>query len=223
MNMIGSNALAMLTGQADEAVAELSKVEHITGDNCGRVKDLVDNAKKLAKDIEESRKLAKSPHEQAAKAVDLAYAPLRDRLIAAADGVKRMVEAWVLAERRKAEAAAAEARRIAEEAAKTAAEVDPFLQDEDAATQAAETLALAETRALASRQVVSASGASKASTLRKVRSANVTDSKALVLFYHEHPDVLGAATRLANAAIRAAKGGPVSIPGVEVKEEEKLV
>ena len=51
----------------------------------------------------------------------------------------------------------------------------------------------------------------------------MTDAKALVLFYAEHPDVLGAATKCANAAIRAAKGGPLTIPGVEIKTEEKLV
>lgn len=223
MNMIGSNALAMLQGQAEEAIAELSRVESVTADSCGRVKDLVDNAKKLAKDIEENRKLAKSPHESAAKAVDLAYAPLRDRVIAAADAVKRLVEAWVIAEKRKAEAAAEAARKIAEEAAEEWAGEDPFLADSTAAVHAAEAVALAETRALASRQVVSAAGVSKASSLRKVRSAVVIDAKALVVHYAEHPDVLGAATRLANAAIRAAKGGPCAIPGVEIKEEEKLV
>lgn len=223
MNMIGSNALAMLTQQAQETIAELSKVTGITAENCGRVKDLADNALKLAKDIEENRKLVKAPHQSAADAVDAAYAPLRDSVTDAAKSVKRMVEAWVIAEKRKAEAEAAEARRKAEEAAKAAAETDPFLQDDGAATAAVEAVALAETRALAARQVTSAAGISKASSLRTVRSAVVKDAIALVTFYANHPDVLGAATKCANAAIRAAKGGPLTIPGVEIKEEEKLV
>jgi hypothetical protein len=223
MNMIGSNALAMLTQQAEETIAELSRVTSVTGENCGRVKDLADNALKLAKDIEESRKIAKSPHDTAAKAVDAAYNPLRDSVTAAARMVKGLVEAWVIAEKRKAEAEAAAARAKAEEAAKLAAEADAFLSDETDVAEAETAALIAETRAMAARQVTSAAGISKVSSLRKVRSAVVTDAKALVLFYAEHPDVLGAATKCANAAIRAAKGGPLTIPGIEIKEEEKLV
>jgi hypothetical protein len=207
MNMIGSNALAMLTQQAEETLANLATITEVNAGNCGDVKDMADYALKLSKDIEESRKLAKKPHQDAAEAVDNAYTPLRDRV----------------SEKRKAEAAAAEARRKAEEAAKAAAEEDPFLADETAAIQAQEAVALAETRALAARQVTSAAGISKASSLRTVRSAVVKDAVALVTFYANHPDVLGAATKCANAAIRAAKGGPLTIPGVEIKEEEKLV
>lgn len=222
MNHI-SNALAMFTQAAEETLAELSQVKSVTGENCGRVKDLVDNALKLSKDIEESRKMVKQPHMDAAQAVDAAYNPLRDSVANAAKAVKSLVEAFVIAEKRRAEAEAAEARRIAEEAAKAQEEVDPFLQDTQEIAQVQATAAIAETRAMAARQVTSAAGISKASSLRTVRSAVVTDPKALVLFYAEHPDVLGAATKCANAAIRAAKGGPITIPGVTVKEEEKLV
>lgn len=223
MNMIGSNALAMLTQQAEETLETLATITEVNAGNCGDVKDMADHALKLSKEIEASRKLAKQPHQDAATAVDNAYNPLRDKVEAAARAVKNMVEAWVIAEKRKADAIAAEARRIAEEAAKAAAEDDPFLADETQATAAAEAVALAETRALAARQVTSAAGISKASSLRTVRSAVVTDAVALVTFYANHPDVLGAATKCANAAIRAAKGGPLKIPGVQIKEEEKLV
>lgn len=223
MNMITSNALAMLTQQAEETLQTLATITEVNAGNCGDVKDMADYALKLSKDIEESRKLAKKPHADAAEAVDNAYMPLRDKVAEAAKAVKRMVEAFVIAEKRKAEAAAAEARRVAEEAAKAAAEEDPFLADATDATAAQEAAALAETRAMAARQVTSAAGISKASSLRTVRSAVVTDAVALVTFYATHPDVLGAATKCANAAIRAAKGGPLTIPGVTIKEEEKLV
>lgn len=223
MNMIGNNALAMLQSQAQEMLAELAGITEVTADNCGRVKDLVDNAKKLAKDIEESRKLVKQPHLDAAAAVDATYNPLRDSLNDAATAVKKLVEAWVIAEKRKAEAEAEAARKAAEAAAKAQEDEDPFLCDDKLIERANETAALANTRAIAARQLTSAAGISKASSLRTVRSANVIDPKALVLHYAEHPDVLGAATKLANAAIRAAKGGPCVIPGVEIKTEEKLV
>lgn len=223
MNMIGSNALAMFQSQTQEMLAELAGVTEITAENCGRVKDLTDNAKKLAKDIEESRKMVKQPHLDAAAAVDTVYAPLRDGLVDAANSVKKLVESWVIAEKRKAEAEAEAARKAAEEAAKAQQVEDPFLCDDKLIEAANETAAIANVRAQAARQVTSAAGISKASSLRTVRSAVVTDAKALVLHYAEHPDVLGAATKLANAAIRAAKGGPCVIPGVEIKSEEKLV
>lgn len=222
MNAI-SNSLAMFTQQATETLAKLAAVKVVTSENCGEVKDIVDDALKLSKDIEANRKLVKQPHMDAADAVDAAFTPLRDSVALAAKQVKGLVEAFVIAEKRRAEAEAAEARRKAEEAAKAAEEVDPFLQDTQAIAQVQATAAIAETRALAANQVTSAAGISKASSLRKVRTAVVTDAKALVLHFFEHPDVLGAATKVANAMVRASKGGPVNIPGIEVKEEEKLV
>jgi hypothetical protein len=221
--MIGSNTLVMLTQRVQDTLADLAAVTSVTGETCGHVKDMADDALKLAKEIEETRKMVKQPHLDASTAVDTAYAPLRDSLEAAARAVKKMVETWVIAEKRKAEAEAEAARKAAEEAAKAQAEEDPFLCDEQLIEQANTTAAIANTRALAARQVVSAAGTSKTSSLRTVRFAEVKDAKALVLHYAEHPDVLGAATKLANAAIRAAKGGPCVIPGVEIKSEEKLV
>lgn len=222
MNAI-SNTLAMFTQQAETTIGELQLIKVIDNENVGLVKDMVDNALKLSKEIEENRKMVKQPHMDAANAVDAAYNPLRDSVAAAARAVKSLVEAFVIAEKRRAEAEAAEARKKAEEAAKAAAEVDPFLQDTRALAEVQATAAIAETRALASNQVTSATGISKASSLRKVRSAVVIDAKALVLHFAEHPDVLGAATKVANAMVRASKGGPVNIPGIEIKEEEKLV
>lgn len=222
MNAI-SNTLAMFTQQAETAIGELALIKVIDNENCGIVKDMVDGALKLAKEIEENRKMVKQPHMDAASAVDAAYNPLRDSVTAAAKAVKGLVEAFVIAEKRRAEAEAAEARRKAEEAVKAAEEVDPFLQDTKALAEVQATAAIAEVRAMASNHVTSAGGISKASSLRKVRSAVVTDARALVLHYAEHPDVLGAALKVANAMVRASKGGPVNIPGIEVKEEEKLV
>jgi hypothetical protein len=223
MNMIGSNSLVMLTQQVEETLAALAEIKAVTNENCGDVKDLADYGIKLAKEVDDTRALAKKPHSDAAKAVDDAYNPLRDSVNAAARAVKKLVEAFVIAEKKRAEAEAAEARRKAEELLAAQAEADPFLSDEKASQEAQAAAAIAETRALASRQVMSPTGISKTSSLRTVRSAVVKDAKALVLFYAEHPDVLGAATKCANAAIRAAKGGPLTIPGIEIKEEEKLV
>lgn len=224
MNMItGSNVLAMLTERAKEMLEALAGITAVTNENCGDVKDLADDGLKLSREIDESRALAKKPHLDSAKSVDDAFNPLRDTVEAAARSVKNLVEAFVIAEKKRAEAEAAEARRKAEELLAAQAEEDPFLADTTAIAEAQTAVAIADTRAMASRQVMSATGLSKASSLRTVRTAVVKDAKALVLFYAEHPDVLGAATKCANAAIRAAKGGPCVIPGIEIKEEEKLV
>lgn len=222
MNMVGSNAIAMLTQQAELAISELALVKEVTGETCGHIKDMVDNALKLAKEIEETRKLVKQPHLDAGAAVDAAYNPLKARVEETARAVKKMVETWAIAEKAKAEAVAEAARKKAEEAAKLAAEADPFLQDDDAVVEAVTAAQTAQVQAKAASQVVSASGAGRASGLKPYRFADVKDPKAMVAHYAEHPDVLGAATKLANAAIRAAKGGPVNIPGVEVKTEMRL-
>lgn len=219
MNMIGNNALAMLTQQAEEIAAKLSAVGDIDAGNCGQVKDLVSEAKKLAKDIDEARKLAKQPHMDAGVAVDSAFNPVRDFVNTAWAAPYERLNAWTVAEKKRADAEAEAARKYAED---LAAEQDAFLQDEDAVQEAITDAAVAQVRAKAASQVTSASGASRTSGLRAYRFADVKDSKAMVLHYHLHPDVLGAATKLANAAIRAAKGGPITIPGVEVKEEMRL-
>lgn len=219
MNMIGSNAFAMLGQQAEEIIAELMAVSFVDASNASVVKDLITTAKRLAKDIDESRKLTKAPHVKAAESVDEAYNPIRDKVTSAWSAPHKMLEAWALSERKRAEADAEAARKAAEKAAKECEEADPFLTDMTPVAEANTAAAIAATRALASKQVIGATGVS---TLKTYRSAEVTDAKALVLYYAEHPDVLGAATKLANAAIRAAKGGPVNIPGIAVKEEKRL-
>jgi Fe2+ transport system protein B len=225
MNMIGHNILADLRARVNSTLAKLAAITKVDASNAKTVKDMIDGAKALQKEIEETHKQEKEPHLAAGRAVDAAYKPLAEEVVTARAAALKLLEAHVLAEKAKADAIAAEARRKAEELAKAAqaAEAeDPFLAPEvDVATANTEAH-IAQNAAITAGRVTSASGTGRASGLRTHRYAEVKDAKALVTFYAEHPDVLGAATKLANAAIRAAKGGPVSIPGVEVKEEQRL-
>lgn len=221
MNMIGHNHLNELRSRASKLEVALLAVTSVDAANCGTVKDLIGDAKALAKEIEEARKSTKEPHLIAATAVDNAFNPLKEELISAWFAPNKMLEAWVIAEKKRADAIAEEARKKAEALAKEQEEEDAFLRSDEQVAVVNTEAAIARVRAAAASQVVSANGGRTAS-LKTYRSAEVTDAKALVLHYFEHPDVLGAATKCANAAIRAAKGGPISIPGIKVIEEQRL-
>jgi hypothetical protein len=43
-----------------------------------------------------------------------------------------------------------------------------------------------------------------------------------MLHYRGHADLAECITRLANADIRAAKGAKITIPGIDIIEEQKL-
>jgi hypothetical protein len=78
----------------------------------------------------------------------------------------------------------------------------------------------AEKAAASAGKVQSSSGSARTISLRTIRSANVTDASALVAHYANHPAIIAEAERLANADIRAAKGAAISIPGVNINEEQ---
>ena len=213
-------AIADLASRADQMAAE-----GVSDANAGDARDIIGLATKLAKDIDAKRKEVKQPHLDASREIDGTYNPLVSE---AKDSVKALKDAlrdFVIEQERKAAEARAEAeRKAAEEAAKAEAfEDDPLLGDQSA--QAAKE-AEAEARMVAaeSKQSSSVKGSEgfRAASLRTKREAVVTDWKALVNHYADHPDMQALAERLANADIRHAKGRPVSIAGVEVKEERVL-
>lgn len=215
--------MASLQGQIADIEASLVAVESVDASNASDVKDMIDRAKSLVKQIEVDRKEAKEPHIEAGRIVDATFAPLKTQVEEAYRAVHGMLQAWVVAEKKRADRMAEEARKESARLAAEAAEQDAFMRDDDdtSVAEANTAAALAENQAKAANQVASASGG-RASGLRTYRSAEVIDGQALVAHFWEHPDVLGAATKLANAQIRAAKGGPVNIPGINVKTEERL-
>jgi hypothetical protein len=223
MSNIGHNHLADISSRVVSLCDELMGFTSISADNSAKAKDAVDKAKKLEKEIEEARKITKDPHLKAAADVDAAFNPFKDKIKAAWTILNKQVEAWMLAERARAEAVAREAARIAEEEARKNAPVEEFIGEKLEETVVASMAAKEAQKLVEKAAQLKGNDGNRASGLRVVRSASVKDGKALVLHFWEHPDVLGAATKLANAAVRAAKGGPVNIPGIAVIEEHKLV
>jgi hypothetical protein len=135
-----------------------------------------------------------------------------------------MLTAFLKAEDERKRAEAEEARLKAEAEAKAAA---MLADDEFVGADMAERAKQADIEAkraerAAEYNTVAGAESARAMGLRTYYRAKVLDSKAMVEHFAGHPDVIAAAEKLANAQIRAAKGGPVSIPGVEVVEDRRV-
>ncbi|MED5549805.1 MAG: hypothetical protein VX529_10660 [Pseudomonadota bacterium] len=175
-----------------------------------KVGEIIDRARKLAKRIEDARKIAKDPHLKAGQKVDAEFKPTIASAEKIAADSKKLLQPFLVAEQKRRDAEAAEARRKAE-----ALRDDALLADR-AQSQAKE----AEKVAASAHKVQSSSGSARTISLRTVRSAEVTDAAALVEHYAAHPAIIAEAERLANADIRAAKGAAITIPGVKIHEEQ---
>jgi hypothetical protein len=190
------------------------------------VSRIIDAARKAKTRFDNDRKVEKQPHMDAGKAVDDAWKPLTsaaDRIVEVAKGV---LTPWLLAkdaekrareaaEREKAEAAAAEARRLA-------AENDGSLAAAKARDAAIEEARIAEARALAAeRDKAGAKGVGMARTvsLRTTWKSDVTDRRALLNHIAKtHPDDLS--DFLTQWAAQAVRTGARDLPGVHVYEEK---
>ncbi|MFT6474688.1 MAG: hypothetical protein ACJAUS_002413 [Qipengyuania sp.] len=171
---------------------------------------IIDRARKLAKRIDAARVVAKEPHLTAGRQVDADFKVPVSSASKVADDSKKMLQPYLIAEQRRQQAEA-EAARLKAKALRN----DAILADR-ASAQAKE----AEKAAASAGKVQSSSGSARTISLRTVRSASVTDAAALVAHYASHPAIIAEAERLANAEIRAAKGAEISIPGIEINEEQ---
>lgn len=204
-----------------------------TEDQAARLTDFITGVKQRQKATDEDRKADKKPHDDAGKKVQAAYNPIIEKLKKAVERVTPMQTAWLtkLEEQRRAEARRAEeeARRAEAEAARLAQQAEARndiageAEAEEAAKRAAEMKKDAAGLAKKRAQVKSATGGGRTTSLRTVRSAKITNVRMLFMHYQAHPDVAECLKRLADAEIRAAKGAPVNIPGIEVIEERKAV
>lgn len=207
-------------------VEDLENVE-ITNETSGQFNDIIGRGKDLSKDIDATRKIEKEPHWEAGKAVDAAFNPLKDMALNQIKPLQARLQAWLTEQKRIAE----EARKAAEEKARAEAEAAKVLADDailgdqiaqDAEAAAAEArLAAAEEKA---RSTVKGSDGYRASGIRTTYRAKVIDAVLLVEAFSDHPDVIAAAEKAANAAIRSATDKKnLTIPGVEIVAQEKLV
>lgn len=207
---------------------DVDNMPEVNADTAPKIRDLLARVGEMAKKVEKGRKEAKEPHLEAGRKVDAEFKPLNETLADLKKAIDRPLAAWMRAEQER-QRAEAEAARKAEEEAAQFAEAMAEDDDDDMAARARE---FAEKRAAESRlkqaqaenagRVQSADGFTRAAGLRTYRSAEIIDAAKLVAHFASHPDVIDAAHKAANAAIRAAKGGPVEIPGVRVVEEQRV-
>ena len=226
------SAVELYREELDRFKAQAEAFGEISEANAQHVRDHIGLGGNLAKDIDKTRETEKKPHLEAGRKIDGAYKPLIDEADTIIKALKRKLGAWMDAREREAREKAAEAARKlreAEEAAAKAAEPedDPFLAataeavipDVKAAHAEAKT---AEMQALAASRVSSAAGGFRATGLKTVRKAKVTDWSALAAHYVNNGELRATLEKLANSDIRHAKGADIQIPGVEIIEERVL-
>lgn len=201
-------------------IADEAKAQKLT--------DFLTGARLLQKDVDAQRKSEKEPHDKAAKAVQAKFKPLltiAERTVGAAKAKLGEFMAWKEEQKRLANIEAARKAREAEEAVLKAQAEAEKANDHVAAAAAAEALEQAEQDAASAAAPVktsvrSDSGAGRNVALRTHRFAQVDNANLLVAHFRQHPKVLALVRQLADEAIRAAKGDPISIPGVTVVEKK---
>lgn len=191
------------------------------------VSSLVNRLSRLWKDADETRKVEKRPHDDAAKAVQSRWLPILDKAKLAEKTAKQALAPYlVMVEekmRRDAEILRENAAKLAEEAARAHRGASGNL---DAAEQAEELLRAsgeaAKEAARADKQKAHAKGGERAVGLRSYYVADITDPIAFGKWAWEHcrDDYL---QFLAGLAEREARRGSNGIPGLQITEERRAV
>lgn len=208
---------------------EIAKVDAITEDEAGRLTDFISGARDLYKEIDEKRIEMKRPHDERAAAVQAAFKPLLDLVEKAGKTAKQLQASYLARLKREAEERARAEREAAERAAReeaqraaAAEEAGDMIAAEEARLAAAEAEKAAEKAAKPVKAAVkSASGAGRTVSLRTIRYARIVSINQALLHYRDHPETIALVERLANAEIRAAKGEPITIPGIAIETREE--
>lgn len=219
--------------EADEYLQELTAfaptVEayietQIDESNASDLRDIIGKIDKIAKSAEKDRKAIKEPYLEQGRKIDNTFKPVASMAGELIAPLKRALNAFLQEQDRIKREAAAKARQDAEAAARAAEALkeEEFVADY-AAEQAAEKARAAKLADEMAR-VTNVQGveSDRALGLRTYRKAKIVNAAMLVGHYASHPDVIALCEKLANAEIRAAKGGPVNIPGIESIEEKRL-
>ena len=199
-------------------------------DQAGLLADQISGLRGQFKKVDEARKAAKKPHDEAGAKVQAAFTPILTKLTRAAEALKPLLAKYVerkaqieAEEKRQAEAKARREREIAEQKLREA-EAEGNI---DAAVDAEAELTKAQKQEKAaakpvSTQVKSSSGGGRTMAARSTWKAKITNIRQLFLHYQEHPDVIEVLQRLADADMRAAKGENPDIPGAEPLEVKSI-
>lgn len=213
---------------ADAAGDYLDLGEIASEEDAQRLNDYMAGARKLRKEIDAARVAEKKPHDEAAKAVQAAFAPVLAILDKSVDKVKPLLTDYL---RRKKEAADAEKRRkeheaarAREEAARLAAQAaarNDVAGEAEAEAAAKEAARLEKEAARSAKAVVaSATGGTRSAGLRTARTAEITNINQVFMHYRSHPEVAALLTRLATADVRAKDVDETAIPGIRIIETQ---
>jgi hypothetical protein len=180
----------------------------ITAENAPEVRDVIARAGEMSKRAEARRKDDKQPHLDAGRAVDASYKPVLASIAEIGTAAKAILKPFIIAEQERQRAEAEAARKAAEKAREDAIMSERAAAKEKAAAEPV--------------RISGGTTGARAVSLRTRRFAQITDAAALVVHYADRISVIEAAEKCANAEIRAAKGGAISIPGVTIAEEQEV-
>ena len=199
-----------------------------TAEQAGKLKDLIDGARKVWKQVDSARKDAKQPHADRAAAVDTVFKKSLQTIENTIAKLKPLQTEWLASEERrlKAEkqaaqqaardaAAAAEKLRLEAEARNDIAGItEAEIAAKDAAAQAKDAAREVSVK------VQSATGGGKATGLRHQRYVEVDSWTRAFMQVRDVPAVQQAIEAALNAIVRSKEFGaaPYEIPGVTVKE-----
>jgi hypothetical protein len=217
-----------ITDLLDEAKNHLDGGGVANAGEAEAVSALLDMLRKASKDADLARAAEKKPHDDAAKVVQSKWKPLLDRADLAMTTCKSALAPWLQKVEAEKLAAAAEARRLADEAARAAALAARMTDSSDLeGREQAEALVkvaqVAEKAAgRAEKDKAHVAGGSRAVGLRSYWTPALTDARtALVHYAATRPDDLKACLlRFAEEDVRAGKR---QIPGFQVNEERRAV
>ena len=205
-----------------------------------RLTDFITGARALHKRVEDSRKAEKKPWDDLGKKVQDAYKPMTGppdkqgknagALVLIGMRMDQMQKDWlrredarIAAEKREAEAKARAAREAAEKAAAEAAarnDISGQVEAEEAlkAAQKQEKAASKPVKA----QAGSATGAGRTMALRTVRTAEIVNRKAALLYWMNDPALIAELQRIANAAVRSGEitEDQAILAGIKIKTEK---
>lgn len=217
---------------ADHYIAELESLKNdclqwtqgvVNQGNAGTLRDLIGRIKDVTKEAEKDRKAIKEPYLEQGRKIDASFKPVSSMADSLLAPLNRMLTDFLKAEEARKRQEAEEARKKAEAEARAAQALkdDEFVGAEmsERAKQSEIEAKRAEREAENNR--VAGAESDRAMGLRTYRKAKVVNAAMLVGHFANHPDVVALCERLANAQIRAAKGGSVSIPGIEVVEDQR--
>lgn len=220
---LGPNEAPFYDAKAKEILrrADTWRDIEINEKNADQITADINDAAELRKAADKDRKALVDPFIAGQRRVNDDFKPVISRIGDAETFMKSRLSVHLRELRAKQEREAREKRAAAEKAKREALALadDPLVGREVQRESYAKTAEA--TRAERATPLARPAGGGRAVGLKKRRYARITDAKALVMHFAAHPSIVDEAERLANAAIRAARGGPVNIPGVEVVEDDR--